>query len=39
MMNPLEAKVLFELNRDGKVIIEVRGSKMVAKSGLLIISE
>lgn len=39
MMNALEAKVLFELNRDGKVTIEVRGSKIVAKSGLLTIIE
>ena len=39
MMNALEAKVQFELNKDGKVTIEVRGSKMAAKSGLLTIIE
>jgi hypothetical protein len=39
MMKALEAKVLFELNREGKVTIEVRGSKMAAKSGLLTIIE
>jgi len=38
-MNALEAKILFELNKDGKVTIEVRGSKMAAKSGLLTIIE
>lgn len=39
MMNALEAKVLFELNKDGKVTIEVRGNKLAAKSGLLTIIE
>lgn len=39
MMNALETKVLFELAKDGAVTIEVRGSKMAAKAGLLNIIE
>jgi hypothetical protein len=39
MVNPLEAKVLFELNKEGRVTIEVSGNKMAAKSGLLTIIE
>jgi hypothetical protein len=39
MMNALEAKVLFELNKEGKITIEVRGSNMAVKAGLLTIIE
>lgn len=39
MMNILEAKLLFELNKEGKVTIEVSGSKAAVKSGLLTIIE
>lgn len=38
-MNNLEAKVLFELNKDGEVVIEVTGRKSVAKAGVLTIIE
>lgn len=38
MMN-MTAKVAFELTKDGKVTIEVRGNKAVVKAGLLSIVE
>jgi UDP-N-acetylmuramate-alanine ligase len=38
-MNNLEAKVLFELNKDGKVTIEVTGRRSVAKAEVLTIIE
>jgi len=38
-MKGLEAKVLFELNKEGKVTIEVSGRKVSAKSGVLTIIE
>ena len=38
-MKALEAKVLFELNKDGKVTVEVSGRKTTAKAGVLAIIE
>jgi len=38
-MKGLEAKVLFELNKEGKLTIEVTGRKSAAKAGLLTIIE
>lgn len=38
-MKALEAKVLFELNKDGKLTVEVTGRKAAAKAGVLTIIE
>ena len=39
MMNALEAKVLFELNKEGEVTVQIQGGRAGVKSGIMTIIE
>jgi ASC-1-like (ASCH) protein len=38
-MNALEAKVLFELNKEGEVTVQIQGGRAGVKSGIMTIIE
>lgn len=39
MMNALEAEVLFELNKEGEVTVQIQGGRAGVKSGIMTIIE